>query len=58
MEHKLLIDTWGWLTLRDKKESRHGEIKAISAKDFILFSNLTTLISQVFLQDYLFNVKG
>jgi predicted nucleic acid-binding protein len=25
MENKLFIDTWGWLTLYDKKESRHQE---------------------------------
>lgn len=24
---KLFMDTWGWLTLRDKKEHRHEEIK-------------------------------
>lgn len=23
---KLFIDTWGWLTLRDKRESRHSEV--------------------------------
>jgi predicted nucleic acid-binding protein len=23
---KLFIDTWGWLTLRDKRESRHQEV--------------------------------
>jgi len=23
---KLLVDTWGWLTLRDKKEARHREV--------------------------------
>jgi len=23
---KLFIDTWGWLTLRDKKETRHREV--------------------------------
>jgi predicted nucleic acid-binding protein len=26
MVDKLLIDTWGWLTLRDKRESRHKEV--------------------------------
>ena len=25
---KLFIDTWGWLTLRDKRESRHQEVVA------------------------------
>jgi len=24
---KLFLDTWGWLTLRDRKESRHQEVK-------------------------------
>ena len=23
---RLFIDTWGWLTLRDKSESRHAEV--------------------------------
>lgn len=27
MERKLFVDTWGWLTLRDKKEEKH---KAVS----------------------------
>lgn len=26
MEHKLFVDTWGWLTLRDKKEEKHKEV--------------------------------
>ena len=26
MVDKLFIDTWGWLTLRDKRESRHIEV--------------------------------
>ncbi|RMF93181.1 MAG: PIN domain-containing protein [Nitrospinota bacterium] len=26
---KLFIDTWGWLTLRDKKESRHSEARNV-----------------------------
>lgn len=25
---KLFIDTWGWLTLRDKREVRHRETQA------------------------------
>ncbi len=25
MDNKLFVDTWGWLTLRDKKEARHYE---------------------------------
>ena len=24
---KLFIDTWGWLTLRDRDESRHEDVK-------------------------------
>ena len=24
---KIFIDTWGWLTLRDRDESRHGDVK-------------------------------
>jgi len=26
---KLFIDTWGWLTLRDRNESRHEDVKGI-----------------------------
>lgn len=26
---KLFLDTWGWLTLRDKQEKRHQETKAL-----------------------------
>jgi uncharacterized protein len=26
---KLFIDTWGWLTLRDRSESRHEEVKRL-----------------------------
>lgn len=26
---KLFIDTWGWLTLRDGREARHKEAKAL-----------------------------
>ena len=26
MEHKLFVDTWGWLTLRDKQEAGHNEV--------------------------------
>ncbi|MBI4532243.1 MAG: type II toxin-antitoxin system VapC family toxin [Candidatus Latescibacteria bacterium] len=31
MTVKLFIDTWGWLTLRDRGESRHEEVKAFYA---------------------------
>jgi len=26
---KIFIDTWGWLTLRDRDESRHGDVKEL-----------------------------
>jgi len=26
MEHKLFVDTWGWSTLRDKREAGHKEV--------------------------------
>ena len=29
---KIFIDTWGWLTLRDRDESRHGDVKEFYQK--------------------------
>jgi predicted nucleic acid-binding protein len=29
MAHEVFIDTWGWLTLRDRREPRHKEVKAL-----------------------------
>jgi hypothetical protein len=40
MEMKLLIDTWGWLTLRDKREKRHDDVNAF----FLNFLNLHGII--------------
>ena len=28
MASRLFVDTWGWLTLRDKREVRHQEVTA------------------------------
>ena len=38
MVDKLFIDTWGWLTLRDKRESSHKEV-AEFFNDFYFQSN-------------------
>lgn len=29
---RLFIDTWGWLTLRDRREARHKEVQALYHK--------------------------
>jgi predicted nucleic acid-binding protein len=54
MEVKLLIDTWGWLTLRDRRERWHAEVNAffqdfrkqngvIYTTDYILDETFTML---------------
>ena len=35
MEMKLLIDTWGWLTLRDKRERWHDDVN-VFFQDFLV----------------------
>jgi predicted nucleic acid-binding protein len=35
MEVKLIIDTWGWLTLRDRREKWHNEVNAFF-QDFLI----------------------
>lgn len=42
---KLFIDTWGWLTLRDRREIRHKEVKA-------LYHNLRKQKGRIFTTDY------
>ena len=45
MESRVFIDTWGWVTLRDKSESRH---RSISRK----FQELIEKKSKIFTSDY------
>lgn len=55
---KLFIDTWGWLTLRDKKEARHREVSAyydnffstggiIYTTDYVLDETFTLLFRRL-----------
>lgn len=55
---KLFIDTWGWLTLRDRKESRHREVKdfysqfrsqkgIIYTSDYVLDETITLLFRRL-----------
>ena len=53
-----LFDTWGWLTLRDRKESRHQEVKdfysqfrsqkgIIYTSDYVLDETITLLFRRL-----------
>lgn len=42
---RLFIDTWGWLTLRDRREARHEEVKS-------LYHNLRNQKGNIFTTDY------
>lgn len=55
---KLFIDTWAWLALRDKKESRHEEVKdfysrfrgrkgIIYTSDYVLDETITLLFRRL-----------
>ena len=55
---KLFIDTWGWLTLRDRKEARHQEVKdfysqfrshkgIIYTSDYVLDETITLLFRRL-----------
>ena len=55
---KLFIDTWGWLTLRDRKESRHQGVKdfysqfrsqkgIIYTSDYVLDKPITLLFRRL-----------
>ncbi|MBW1959611.1 MAG: PIN domain-containing protein [Deltaproteobacteria bacterium] len=55
---KLFIDTWGWLALRDRKESRHQEVKdfyiqfrrqkgIIYTSDYVLDETITLLFRRL-----------
>jgi len=45
MAHELFIDTWGRLTLRDRQEARHKEVKA-------LYRDLRRQKGRIFTTDY------
>ena len=55
---KLFIDTWGWLTLRDRNESRHEEVKGLYGQlrdrkgivytsDYVLDETITLLFRRL-----------
>jgi len=55
---KLFIDTWGWLTLRDRDESRHKDVKEfyrqfrdqngiIYTSDYVLGETITLLLRRL-----------
>jgi len=55
---KLFIDTWGWLTLRDRKEPQHQEVKEfysqirkrkgiIYTSDYVLDETITLLFRRL-----------
>ncbi|PSQ62583.1 MAG: nucleic acid-binding protein [Bacteroidetes bacterium QH_10_64_19] len=54
----LFVDTWGWLALRDRRESRHEEVRAyfqealqdpglIYTTDYVLTETLTLLFKRL-----------
>lgn len=54
----LFLDTWGWLTLRDRKESRHQEVKQFYSQfrsqkgisyttDYVLDETITLLFRRL-----------
>jgi len=54
----LFVDTWGWLTLRDRREARHEEVKtyfqealqqpgSIYTTDYVLTETLTLLFKRL-----------
>ena len=55
---KVFIDTWGWLTLRDRKESRHQEVKdfyrqfrdqngIIYSSDYVIDETITLIFKRL-----------
>lgn len=50
-EVKIFNDTWGWLTLRDKRESRHAEVKNF-------YKNMRRQRKKVYTSDYVLKVAG
>ena len=55
---KIFIDTWGWLTLRDRDESRHGDVKGfyqqlrdenqmIYTSDYVLDETITLVFKRL-----------
>lgn len=58
MVHKLFVDTWGWLTLRDRQESRHqaavgiynqfyARTATIYTTDYVLDETFTLLFKRL-----------
>ena len=58
MRERLFVDTWGWLTLRDRRESRHEEVRSyfqealqgpgsIFTTDYVLTESLTLLFKRL-----------
>lgn len=59
---KLFIDTWGWLTLKDRKETRHREVKGfyqetqnqevtVYTSDYVLDEVITLLFRRLHFKD-------
>jgi predicted nucleic acid-binding protein len=55
---KIFIDTWGWLTLRDRDETRHGDVKEfyqqlrdgnemIYTSDYVLDETITLVFKRL-----------
>ena len=55
---KVFVDTWGWLTLRDKRESRHQEVRnlyqdirrrkgTLYTSDYVLDETITFLFRRL-----------
>lgn len=58
MEHRLFVDTWGWLTLHDKREERHREVTnyyqhfrsqagSVFTTDYVLDETFTLLFKRL-----------
>ena len=58
MKEMLFIDTWGWVTLHNRRESRHGEVNAfyrdfrlrggkLYTTDYVLDETLTLLFRRL-----------
>ena len=54
----IFIDTWGWLTLRDRREARHGEVDrfyrevrrrrdSVYTSDYVLDETITLLFRRL-----------
>jgi predicted nucleic acid-binding protein len=58
MRPRIFIDTWGWLSLRDRTESRHAEVRAYTddlleqraqlvTTDYVLDETITLLVRRL-----------